>query len=254
LLTCKSSIKLHITKLEKALNTTIFQYSLLKQQVPLRGETEIYCSFNYLLQNASQPRELITMGGGPVSAKEKILIILPFPEDARLVEGLRKKFPESEVTYVYLPFRLKPGDEVPTLPKGMIRLRCFLSISSSKSSTDIYKDVTVLFTLSQLPPNKEEVPKLNLVHLGSAGTDRILQHPLFVDSDIVFTNSSGVAAPQIAEWVIFTALASRHGYNTFHDHQKAGMWRRGTEFETTVDAVGQRIGILGYGAIGRQGR
>jgi hypothetical protein len=196
------------------------------------------------------------MGGGPESAKERILILLPWPEDAKITEGLRKKFPDSEVSYFYFPFRLGPGQTSPTLPKGdhPLTVSKIARPSLLIRFPDIYKNVTILFSLTQLPANKEAAPNLKLVHLASAGTDRILEHPLFVDSDIIFTNSSGVAAPQIAEWVIFTALASTHNYNFFHDRQKDGRWDRGTSFEQTTDAVGQRLGILGYGAIGRQGK
>jgi phosphoglycerate dehydrogenase-like enzyme len=93
------------------------------------------------------------------------------------------------------------------------------------------------------------------VHLFSAGADRVVKNPLFLETDIPFTNCSGVHGPQISEWVIMTALASRHLYNRLYENQKLRQWERSWVFGATVkDVVAERIGVLGYGAIGRQGK
>ncbi len=117
----------------------------------------------------------------------------------------------------------------------------------------VYKDKTILFTGSVLPSSREECPNVKLIHLFSAGVDRILTSPLFTDSEeIAFTNCSGVHGPQIAEWVVMTALILNHGYNPLREVQKKHAWDRSAAFQVR-DLVGQRIGVLGYGAIGRQG-
>ena len=116
---------------------------------------------------------------------------------------------------------------------------------------DIYQDATILYTVSEFPKSEEHAPKLKYVHLFSAGADRVIKSPLFLESDIIFTNSSGVHGPQISEWVIMTALVHNHNYNSMYESQKKHAWERGTAF-SLKDLVGQRLGVLGYGAIGRQ--
>lgn len=87
----------------------------------------------------------------------------------------------------------------------------------------------------------------------SAGTDRVVKHPLFLETDIIFTNSSGVHGPQITEWIIMTLLVHNHSYLPLYENQKLGKWERQLGWQVH-DLVGQRIGVLGYGAIGRQGQ
>jgi phosphoglycerate dehydrogenase-like enzyme len=79
----------------------------------------------------------------------------------------------------------------------------------------------VLFTLTELPKSPEKAPKLKYVQLFSAGVDRASKDPLFLDTDIIFANTSGVHGPQISEWVIMTALNHNHHYNHFYENQKA---------------------------------
>jgi hypothetical protein len=40
------------------------------------------------------------MGGGPESAKEKILVILPTDEPKATLERLREEYPNIEITYI----------------------------------------------------------------------------------------------------------------------------------------------------------
>lgn len=62
----------------------------------------------------------------------------------------------------------------------------------------------------------------------------------------------GKKSPQIAEWVIGTYLMLSHHFLAYHDaasqHGKSQVLRH----LTTTDSPGMRMGILGYGAIGRQ--
>ena len=89
-----------------------------------------------------------------------------------------------------------------------------------------------------------------------AGTNHVEKHPIWTDSKVPLANASGIHGPSISEWVIMTLLASTHSYNLLHDWQRQQSWG-GTgdsfrQLSKTRDSVGQRLGVLGYGSIGRQ--
>jgi phosphoglycerate dehydrogenase-like enzyme len=79
----------------------------------------------------------------------------------------------------------------------------------------------------------------------------VVKSRLFQETNIPFTNSSGIHGPQITEWFIMTTLAHSHHYNTLYEQQKQQEWK--PNYARAVnDLVGQRLGVLGYGSIGRQ--
>lgn len=108
-------------------------------------------------------------------------------------------------------------------------------------------------TLSALPPSLEDAPHLTHVHFVSSGTNHIATHPIFTQSAICLTTSRGIAGPPIAEWVIMTALVHHHKYNDIYELQRERKWGAHGQFWGVRDMVKQRIGILGYGGIGRHG-
>ncbi len=122
-------------------------------------------------------------------------------------------------------------------------------------AAEIYKDVTILCTLSTLPPSPEACPNLRLIHFFSAGTNHIADTPIYTKTSIPLTTSSGIHGPQIAEWVILTALAHSHHYSFLHTLQQNHDWGKTThkeKLQNMRDKAGQRLGVLGYGSIGRQ--
>jgi phosphoglycerate dehydrogenase-like enzyme len=94
-----------------------------------------------------------------------------------------------------------------------------------------------------------------LIHFFSAGTNHIANSPIYTSTSIPLTTSSGIHGPQIAEWVILTALAHSHHYSLLHSWQVDHTWGRGSDhnaLRSLRDKAGQRLGVLGYGSIGRQ--
>ncbi|RFU30138.1 hypothetical protein B7463_g6217, partial [Scytalidium lignicola] len=118
-------------------------------------------------------------------------------------------------------------------------------------SSDVWNSVTVLLTWKIFPP-KGLAPKLKYVQLISAGSNHVLGLPLFEETDATFCTASGVHPPQITEWVFATFLSFQHHLPEYLENQKIGKWVYPETDETTEDAVGLRVGILGYGRIGRQ--
>ncbi|KAI7235862.1 hypothetical protein KC330_g4033 [Hortaea werneckii] len=179
------------------------------------------------------------MGGGP--AKEHILCLLPYPEPKEIVQSLRQKFPNIDITYHEVRFSLDAEQQQQDL---------------AKLPKTIWHDITILYTLFSLPEKLADVPKLRLVQLASAGSNQVQNHPIYTDSDIPISTASGIHGPQIAEWCVMTALVQSHKYNQLHDLQKEHKWgdkkSAADDFHNVHDMVGRRLGVLGYGSIGRQ--
>lgn len=58
------------------------------------------------------------------------------------------------------------------------------------------------------------------------------------------------------QWVILTSLVSSHAYHNLHEWQKAHIWgaagSQQSRLRSIRDNASQRLGVLGYGSIGRQ--
>lgn len=180
--------------------------------------------------------DIVDMGGGDQPPKhERLLAILPFKEPTEVLNQLRKNHPNIDITYLQQSF-IDGMD-----PKNV--------------DQSIYADKTILVTLTALPKSPKDCAKLELIQLFSAGSERAQKSVIFQETDIPFTTSSGVHGPQIAEWVVMTALVYSHHYNSLYELQKQKKWKRQgayENFDVVTDMVGQRLGILGYGSIGRQ--
>lgn len=175
------------------------------------------------------------MGGGP--PKDHLLCAVPDKEPKELLSHLRKKFPDIEIVWHEVPFTFDAAEIKKALPAG------------------VWDDVSILFTFASFPDAKDNAPKLEVVQLLSAGSNQVQKSWLWDEKGIDVCTASGIHGPQIAEWVIFTHLVHTHRYKGLYENQKRHKWSRdtGDGGERSVrDRVGLRIGILGYGSIGRQ--
>ncbi|KAL8732657.1 MAG: hypothetical protein Q9166_002632 [cf. Caloplaca sp. 2 TL-2023] len=177
------------------------------------------------------------MGGG--HKPEHLLVILPFNAPTAIFDRIRHNHPYLKITFHQLHFTDTPW-------KGR-----------SQVPPEIFHDATFLITLSAIPPSPTDCPKLELIHFTSAGINHIANSPIYTDTSIPLTTSSGIHGPQIAEWILMTMLVSSHHYSLLHKWQTHHFW--GQEDKSGVallsnlhDKVGQRLGVLGYGSIGRQ--
>ena len=144
------------------------------------------------------------MGGGP--PKDYVLVLLPQAEPKDILDSLRNKFPKAEFRYQQVPFTT----DVEILRKAV--------------PSEIWHDITVLYTLFSFPEKLSDAPKLELVQLASAGSNQIQRNPIYTDSKIDISTSTGIHGPQIAEWCVMTALVQSHKYNSLHDFQKEHRW------------------------------
>lgn len=116
----------------------------------------------------------------------------------------------------------------------------------------IFTNVTTICT-QRLPP-ASYIPKCYLVQLTSAGPDKSASHEVFLDDNVTVCSANGVHPPQLAERAMGTLIAHRHHFTKYTEQQRRGYWPSNYERATAhvVDSAQKRIGIPGYGAIGRQ--
>jgi phosphoglycerate dehydrogenase-like enzyme len=58
----------------------------------------------------------------------------------------------------------------------------------------------------------------------------------------------------IAEWVVMQILSNSHKQKLLLEWQREKKWGPHSEMGGLKDSVGMRLGVLGYGSIGRQGK
>ncbi|KZL81255.1 glyoxylate reductase [Colletotrichum incanum] len=162
---------------------------------------------------------------------EVLLVLMPWDLPGDLVRELKIKCPGIHI----ITYRVGFYDKVPPL-----------EIPQATWDT-----VTALFTWMAFP-TPEQAPKLQYVQLLTAGCNHVSTKPIFKNTEVVFCMANGVHPPQISEWVIATFLSfQRHLYEHW-ENQKRQMWVMPEHDEDTEDAVGLRMGVLGYGSIGRR--
>jgi phosphoglycerate dehydrogenase-like enzyme len=136
-----------------------------------------------------------------------------------------------------------------------ISSRLNMTIHEAHSADDLPKaihDTEILYTFRALPA-PDQAPNLRWVQLHTAGAERILSHPLYTQTEILFTTTSGIHAINMAEYVMAQILAFAHRIPLMLDDQAKGAWSSERWQRYIPDELYEKtIGIVGYGSIGRQ--
>jgi phosphoglycerate dehydrogenase-like enzyme len=104
--------------------------------------------------------------------------------------------------------------------------------------------------VSDFPPtNFADMGALRWIQLGSAGYTQLAGLPL-AEKGVRVTNASGVNDVPIAEWCVLQMLAIERDLPGLLKVQEARSWDRQARFQSELR--GARVGIIGYGSIGRQ--
>ncbi|KAH0495640.1 hypothetical protein TgHK011_009175 [Trichoderma gracile] len=169
-----------------------------------------------------------------ITENDKLLILFPSPLPPSFLDTLAKRFPQLRVHFEVAHIGDPRATPAETLPD------------------DVWDGVTLLSLFR--PPPAEKLKNVRFVQLGSAGWDGWLEHETFLNKDVAFCSTSGVHPPQIAEWAIGAWLTHSHDFTTFIKQAEHEEWKKGDSGldSTVTDSVGLRMGIMGYGSIGRQ--
>jgi phosphoglycerate dehydrogenase-like enzyme len=129
-----------------------------------------------------------------------------------------------------------------------------LTVTRADVETADYSRTDILY--AGMPPRDlSQAPHLKWVQLHMAGVDALRDHPLYTQSAIPLTTTSGVHAATIAEYTITVLLALAHRVPRMVEWQGKGQWppdeQRWPLFVPT-EVRGATLGIIGYGSIGRE--
>ncbi|MDR2930960.1 MAG: D-2-hydroxyacid dehydrogenase [Propionibacteriaceae bacterium] len=111
--------------------------------------------------------------------------------------------------------------------------------------------VDVLFA-DRLPRAWEPDGRLKWVQLIAAGTDWERGKPVWQDPNIVITNASGIHAAAISEWVAAMLLTHSRSVQQVLDWKNQRRWTMADERPSSSMLLGKTLGLVGYGAIGRE--
>jgi phosphoglycerate dehydrogenase-like enzyme len=127
-------------------------------------------------------------------------------------------------------------------------------VACAEADTADYSRTDVLYAGAP-PRDLARAPHLKWVQVHMAGVNALYDHPLYTDSAVPLTTTSGVHAATIAEYAITVLLALAHRVPAMVEWQRRGGWppdaQRWPLFVPT-EVRGATLGIIGYGSIGRE--
>ncbi|KAL7931028.1 hypothetical protein V8C35DRAFT_282962 [Trichoderma chlorosporum] len=168
----------------------------------------------------------------PITAQDKLLIHYPFPIPDGFLDTLKQRFPQLRVHFEMAPVvnnRMTNADSLPD---------------------EVWEGVTMVSLWP--PPSPARMKNVKFVQLGSAGYDLWNGHESLSKKDMPICTTSGIHPPQMAEWAIGAWLTHSHHFKQFMAQADEQLWEMNLQGYPVTDSVGLRMGILGYGAIGRQ--
>jgi phosphoglycerate dehydrogenase-like enzyme len=129
-----------------------------------------------------------------------------------------------------------------------------ISVSQADPDTADYAKTHVLYAGTP-PRDLARAPALRWVQLHMAGVNALADHPLYTETALPLTTTSGVHAATIAEYAVTMLLALAHRVPRMLEWQGRGGWppdeQRWPLFVPS-EVRGATLGIIGYGSIGRE--
>jgi phosphoglycerate dehydrogenase-like enzyme len=129
-----------------------------------------------------------------------------------------------------------------------------LSVTRGDAATADYRGAQILYAGTP-PRDLARAPDLRWVQLHMAGVNTLHDHPLYRDTAIPLTTTSGVHAATIAEYAITALLALAHRVPRMIEWHTRKTWPPDLErwpLFVPTEVRGATLGIIGYGSIGRE--
>ncbi len=115
-----------------------------------------------------------------------------------------------------------------------------------------WSEVEVLYTLRSFP-EPAQAPRLRWIQLHTAGVDHAYHQPIIRAEDVDVTTSSGVHAVHMGEYCLMMMMAFTYKLPEMLQFQARAEWPRDQHKRFAPRELrGQTLGIIGYGAVGRE--
>jgi phosphoglycerate dehydrogenase-like enzyme len=129
-----------------------------------------------------------------------------------------------------------------------------LTVERADSASADYRGAEVLYA-GDPPRDLRRAPDLRWVQLHMAGVNALQDHPLYRDTAIPLTTTSGVHAATIAEYAMTVMLALTHRVPRMVEWHARKTWppdRQRWPLFVPTEIRGATLGVIGYGSIGRE--
>ena len=129
-----------------------------------------------------------------------------------------------------------------------------ISVSQADLDAADYAKTHVLYAGSP-PRDLSRAPALRWVQLHMAGVNALADHPLYTETALPLTTTSGVHAATIAEYAVTMLLALAHRGPRMVEWRGRGGWPSDEQrwpLFVPAEVRGATLGIIGYGSIGRE--
>lgn len=133
-----------------------------------------------------------------------------------------------------------------------LEIHCPKDLKNARTFDAIDEHTAILYGFRVPKDILKVAPNLEWVQIMGAGIDRLKDAPI-MKSDITITNASGISATPIAEYVVGTILGHYRWILEAYRAQREKNWGSQDDVSrVSKELRGRTIGILGYGAIGRE--
>jgi phosphoglycerate dehydrogenase-like enzyme len=129
-----------------------------------------------------------------------------------------------------------------------------VTVEGGDAAAADYAQTHVLYAVAP-PRDLARAPSLRWVQVHMAGVNGLYDHPLYTQSTLPITTTSGVHAAAVAEYAITTLLALAHRVPRMVEWRRQGRWPPDLErwpLFVPSEVRGATLGIIGYGSIGRE--